>query len=168
MKTFSRCPPLATMFSAVFEPAQLESWLMSILAGLGAAPSNFTVPLTLAAVAGSIGVAAGPAAGADAGCSSVVSFLPQPAINATPNKTNTLQMASDCFVFILFLPLPLRYQKLAYVYYVYYGTRGAAPAAALSPVALPPVAARPRPIDALTRRCSSGVSWKMYSTRSLV
>src|SRR5258708_32157231 len=30
------------------------------------------------------------------------------------------------------------------------------------------LAARARWVDALTRRCSSGVSWKMYSTRSLV
>src|SRR6266852_3226738 len=63
MKTFSRWPPLTMMFSAVLEPWQLESWLMSILAGLGAAPSNFTVPLTRAAVAGSIVVDAGAAAG---------------------------------------------------------------------------------------------------------
>src|SRR5260221_6582012 len=53
--------PYTTLFRS---PAHLESWLMSILAGLGAAPSNFTVPLTLAAVAGSIGVAPGAAAGA--------------------------------------------------------------------------------------------------------
>src|ERR1700730_12272739 len=104
MKTFSRWPPLTTIYSAVLEPAQLGSWLMSILAGLGAAPSNFTVPLTLAAVAGSIGVAAGAAAGA-AGCSSAVSFLLHPASNTTPNKTDTFQIACDCFVFILFLPL---------------------------------------------------------------
>src|SRR5216684_5903329 len=90
------------MFSAVFEPAQLESWLMSILAGLGAAPSNFTVPLTLAAVAGSIGVAAGAAAGAGAaGCSSAVSFLPHPASRATPRKIDRLPIASF-FIFILF------------------------------------------------------------------
>src|ERR1700682_3419735 len=105
MKTFSRWPPLTTIFSAVLAPAQLGSWLMSILAGLGDAPSNFTVPLTVAAVAGSIGVDAGPAAGA-AGCSSAVSFLPQPASNTAPSKTDKLQITSDLFVFILFLPLP--------------------------------------------------------------
>src|SRR5712692_1770542 len=105
MKTFSRCPALTTTFSAVFEPWQLASWLMSILAALGAAPSNFTVPLTLAAVAGSIGVAAGDAAGA-AGCSSAVSFLPHPASRTAPSKTDRLQIASDFFLFILFLPLP--------------------------------------------------------------
>src|SRR5690349_17308576 len=54
---------------------------MSIVACLGAVPSNFTVPLTVAAVAGSIGVAgAVVAAGLDAaGCSSGVSFLLHPA-----------------------------------------------------------------------------------------
>jgi len=40
---------------------------MSILEALGAAPSSFTVPLTVATVAGSMGVAAGVAAGADEG-----------------------------------------------------------------------------------------------------
>src|SRR6266849_8963167 len=106
MKTFSRCPPLTTMFSAVFEPAQLESWLMSIFAAFGGAPSNFTVPLTLAAVAGSIGVAAGAAAGVGAaGCSSAVSFLPHPATRATPRKIDRLPIASFfifIFIFILF------------------------------------------------------------------
>src|ERR1700730_5837801 len=106
MKTFSRCPPLTTMFSAVFEPWQFESWLMSILAGFGAAPSNFTVPTTMATVAGSIGVAVGAAAGLGAaGCSSAVSFLPHPASRTTPSKTDRLQNASDLLVFILFLPL---------------------------------------------------------------
>src|ERR1700730_10485385 len=99
MKTFSRWPPLTTIFSAVLEPAQLGSWLMSILAGLGAAPSNFTVPLTVAAVAGSIGVAAGPAAGLGAaGCSSAVSFLPHPTNRRSPSK---LAIATDVLVFML-------------------------------------------------------------------
>src|ERR1700730_9708050 len=57
------------MASASFGPLQPGSWLISILAGFGAVPSNFTVPLTLAAVAGSIGVAA-PAGAAC--CSDVV------------------------------------------------------------------------------------------------
>src|SRR5216683_5024172 len=105
MKTFSRCAALTTMFSAVFEPWQLASWLMSILAAFGAGPSNFTVPLTLAAVAGSIGAAAGAAAGA-ADCSSAVSFLPHPASRMIPSKTDRLQIVSDFLLFILFLPLP--------------------------------------------------------------
>src|SRR6266853_3675252 len=99
MKTLSRWPPLTTMFSAVFEPAQLESWLMSILAGLGATPSNFTVPLTVAAVAGSIGVAAGAAAGLGAaGCSSPVSFLPHPTHRRRPDK---VAIATNVLVFML-------------------------------------------------------------------
>src|ERR1700730_1027873 len=107
MKTFSRWPPLTTIFSAVFEPAQLASWLISILAAFGAAPSNFTVPLPLAAVAGSIGAAAGPAGALGAaGCSSADSFLPHPASRTTPSNSDRLQTASDFFVFILFLPLP--------------------------------------------------------------
>src|ERR1700732_3799727 len=103
MKTFSRCPPLTTMFSAVFGPWQLESWLMSIFAGLGAAPSNFTVPTTIATVAGSIGVAAGAAAGLGAaGCSSAVSFLPHPPHRRRPNKVAT---ATNVLVFMLLLHL---------------------------------------------------------------
>src|ERR1700676_2826126 len=103
MKTFSRWPPPTTIFSAVFEPAQLESWLMSILAAFGAAPSNVTVPLTLAAVAGSIGVAAGAAAGLGAaGCSSAVSFLPHPTHRRRPNKVAT---ATNVLVFMLLLHL---------------------------------------------------------------
>src|SRR6266481_3037126 len=106
MKTFSRWLPLTTMFSAVFEPEQLESWLISILAAFGAAPSNFTVPLTLAAVAGSIGAAAGAAAGVGAaGCSSAVSFLPHPASRATPKRIDMLPIATF-FIFILFYLSP--------------------------------------------------------------
>jgi hypothetical protein len=49
---------------------------MSIFAGFGAAPSNLTVPLTVATVAGSIGVAAGAeAAGASAAGAGASSFL---------------------------------------------------------------------------------------------
>src|ERR1700694_666663 len=103
MKTFSRCPPLTTMFSATFPPWQFGSWLISILAGLGATPSNFTVPLTVAAVAGSIGVAAGAAAGLGAaGCSSAVSFLPHPTHRRRPNKVAT---ATNVLVFMLLLHL---------------------------------------------------------------
>src|SRR5258708_21299312 len=79
---------------------------MSILADLGAAPSNFTGPLTGATVAGSIGVDAGAAAGAGAaGCSSVVSFLPHPASRRSPSETDRLQNAVDDLFFILYLHL---------------------------------------------------------------
>src|SRR5438093_13719042 len=73
---------------------------MSILAALGASPSSFTVPLMLAAVAGSIGVAAaaGAAVGAAAGCSS---FLPHPARRTNPSKAARLQTAMDVFVFMI-------------------------------------------------------------------
>src|SRR6266478_758942 len=112
MKTFSRWPPLMTIFSAMFEPAQLASWLMSIFAGFGAAPSNFTIPLTLAAVAGSMGAAAGPAVGLAAGCSSADSFLPHPARRTIPSKADRLQIANDCFLFILFPASPLKHHKI--------------------------------------------------------
>src|SRR5262252_4244500 len=60
---------------------------MSIFAGLGAVPSNFTVPLTVAAVAGSIGVGAGAAdSDAGAGWDSGVSFLLQPARRRSPRS----------------------------------------------------------------------------------
>src|SRR6266851_5504468 len=166
MKTFSRWLPLTTMFSAVFEPEQLESWLISILAALGAAPSNFTVPLTLAAVAGSIGAAAGAAAGAGAaGCSSAVSFLPHPATRATPKRIEMLPIATF-FIFICSTSLLNIRNSLTRGSYL--GARCAEPPAPLVPEEPPPVDAPARPIDELTRRCSSGVSWKMYSTRSLV
>src|ERR1700716_2284671 len=85
---------------------------MSILAALGAAPSNFTVPLTLAAVAGSMGAAAGPAVGLVAGCSSADSFLPHPARRTIPSKADRLQIAKVCFFFILFPASPLKHHKL--------------------------------------------------------
>src|SRR6266851_3033256 len=99
--TLERWPPVAITFSAMLVPLQAGSWLMLILAALGASPSSFTVPLTLAAVAGSIGVAAGAAAlGVAAGCSSVLSFLPHPARRTSPSKVGKLQTAMDVFVFM--------------------------------------------------------------------
>src|SRR5205807_4477377 len=62
---------------------------------------NFTVPVTVAAVAGSIGVAAGPA-GFAAGCSSAVSFLPQPARSAS-----TSSGVSPRIRILVFISLPL-------------------------------------------------------------
>src|SRR5260221_4523986 len=100
------------MFSAVFEPAQLESWLMSILAAFGAAPSNFTVPLTLAAVAGSTGAAVGPAGALGAaGCSSAVSFLPHPASRTTPSNSDRVPVARDGLGFIFFFALPWKFKN---------------------------------------------------------
>src|SRR5260370_27911185 len=77
-KTLDNLLPLATTVSAMFMPLQAGSWLMSIFAALGAVPSRLTVPLTLAAVAGSIGVAAGVAAVLGAADSSL-RFLPHAA-----------------------------------------------------------------------------------------
>src|SRR5690242_6867201 len=89
------------MVSAVLLPLQAASWLMSIFCALGAAPAKVTVPLTLAAVAGSIGadVAAGfiSALGADVCSSFVFSFLLQPASN--PNRQSR-NIAAQSFLFI--------------------------------------------------------------------
>src|SRR5271166_696565 len=89
------------MVSALLVPLHAASWLMSILAALGAAPSSFTVPLTLATVAGSMGVAAGAgwasAAGAAAGCSS---FLLQPASIPNPKQSRP-SIAIHVFLFII-------------------------------------------------------------------
>src|SRR5258707_12345724 len=97
-KTLARWPPLAITFSAMLVPLQAGSWLMSILAALGASPSNFTVPEMLAAVAGSIGVA-GAAAGAESagvavGC---FSFLPHPHRGRMPKESDHLQSTSEFF-----------------------------------------------------------------------
>src|SRR5258708_19622010 len=107
INALERWPPLALTFSAVFVPLQAGSWLMSILATLGASPSSFTTPTMMAVVAGSIGVAtaAGAAAMLGAGCSSAFSFLPQPARRTSPNNAAKLQTAVDVFVFIFSLHL---------------------------------------------------------------
>src|SRR5467141_2562470 len=100
--TLERWPPAAITFSATLVPLQAGSWLMSILAALGASPSNFTVPLMLAAVAGSIGVA-GAAAGAAAlgvAAGSLLSFLPQPARRTRPNEAAKPQTAIKVLFFI--------------------------------------------------------------------
>jgi hypothetical protein len=76
---------------------------MSIIAAFGGTPSNFTVPLTLAAVAGSMGAAtpAGAAAGGAAGCSSVVSFLPQPPRRTSPKMQGKPNSVNRFFVFMI-------------------------------------------------------------------
>src|SRR5229473_8689580 len=107
--TLERWPPVAITFSAMLVPLQAGSWLMSILAALGASPSSFTVPLTLAAVAGSIGAAAGVAAlGVAAGCSSVDSFFPHPARRMSPQRVGKARIAFQIFVFMLLLHLSSR------------------------------------------------------------
>src|SRR5215472_16116212 len=89
------------MVSAVLSPLQAGSWLMSILAGLGAAPSSFTVPLTRATVAGSMGVAAGAAAGGLAD-SPVSSFL----LQAANSRHNDASITSH--VLVRFMMSPFR------------------------------------------------------------
>src|SRR5258708_4060097 len=79
---------------------------MSILADLGAAPSNFTVPLTVATVAGSIGVDAGAAAGGGAaGCSSLGFFFSPPPRRKRPSGTDKHPKSIDDLFFILYLHL---------------------------------------------------------------
>jgi hypothetical protein len=76
---------------------------MSILEALGAAPSNFTLPLTEATVLGSIGVAAGAAvvAGAE-GCASVgSSFLLQPTSIHTLSRQSKPNIATEVFLFMM-------------------------------------------------------------------
>src|SRR5215471_4409852 len=104
--TLARWPPSATTFSALFDPLQLASWLMSIAAAFGAVPSNFTVPLTVAAVAGSIAVAAaGLAAGAEAaGCSAGVSFLLHPASNSSKHAAATDKFVIQIVLFMFLSP----------------------------------------------------------------
>src|SRR5579864_6339029 len=88
---------------------------MSILEAFGAVPSNLTVPLTVAAVAGSMGVAAGAAdsAGALLDCS-VFSFLLHA---ASVNNTHiasvpTAIVAQPVFLFMM-LPFCGEYTGLA-------------------------------------------------------
>src|SRR5262249_4781926 len=75
---------------------------MSIAAAFGAAPSNFTMPLTAAAVAGSIGVAGAVAAAgaAAAGWSSGVSFLLHPAGNWSKHSAASMQLVIQIVLFM--------------------------------------------------------------------
>jgi hypothetical protein len=79
---------------------------MSIVAAFGGAPANFTVPLTLAAVAGSTGVAvaAGVVTGA-AGCSSAVSFLLHPPRRTSPKMQAKPQCVNRVVVVMMSLYL---------------------------------------------------------------
>src|SRR5437763_16173122 len=60
------------MFSAVFVPLHAGSWLISIFCGFGAVPVNFTVPVTVATVFGSIAVAAAFVSAPELSCTSLV------------------------------------------------------------------------------------------------
>jgi hypothetical protein len=80
---------------------------MSIVAAFGGVPANFTVPLTLAAVAGSIGVAvaAGVVEAGAAGCSSAVSFLLHPARRTSPKMQAKPQYVNRVVVVMISLYL---------------------------------------------------------------
>src|SRR5579872_7113049 len=104
-KTLATLPPSATIVSAVLVPLQAASWLISILEGLGAVPSSFTVPLTEATVLGSMGVAAGAGCAADEGAvvwdSFVFSFLLQPTSSQRPSRQRQPNIAAEVFFFIM-------------------------------------------------------------------
>src|SRR5271169_4666198 len=88
-------------------PLQAGSWLMSIFASLGATPSKLTVPLTLATVAGSIGVAAGAGVAAVLGAAACSSegFLLH-AVRTRPTITHRPRATSHCFRFFISYPFP--------------------------------------------------------------
>src|SRR5436853_577528 len=75
---------------------------MSILLALGAVRSNFTVPLTVAAVAGSIGVDAAGGFASEVGdeVCSLSFFLLHPIVSNNASKANTPSVATRVFLFI--------------------------------------------------------------------
>src|SRR5947209_16160408 len=108
-KTLDNLPLSATTVSAVFGPLQAGSWLMSIFAALGAVPARLTVPLTLAAVAGSIGAAAGADVAVvpgPAGCSSL-GFLLHAVSRTRPSTAHMPRVTNHCCRFIIALHLSL-------------------------------------------------------------
>src|SRR6202158_222653 len=104
-KTLANLLPSATTVSAVFEPWHAGSWLMSIFALLGAVPARLTVPLTLAAVAGSIGVAAGVAAVPGAADCSSLGFLLHAVSRTRPTTAHRPRVTNHCFRFMISLYL---------------------------------------------------------------
>src|SRR5579863_3388916 len=96
-------------------PLQAGSWLMSIFEALGAAPSNFTVPLTVATVAGSMGVAAGAAAGWSAigleGCSS---FLLQAVSSRHTAASRVTTIIARCVFLFMTFALSLEFMAPAF------------------------------------------------------
>src|SRR5690348_11909533 len=97
-------PLSATTVSALLVPLQAASWLMSILAILGAMPSSFTCPLTVPTVLGSLGVAAGAAGAAFSSVAfddcSVFSFLLQPANSRKLRQSRPIS-ANHIFLFMI-------------------------------------------------------------------
>src|SRR5713226_8413077 len=159
-KTLDNLLPFATTVSAVFRPLQAGSWLMSIFAALGAVPARLTVPLTLAAVVGSIGVAAGPDVAAEPGaadCSSL-GFLLHAVSRTRPTSAHRPRVTNDCFRFMISLYLSWNWDETFAIFY-------RAPPGALPPDGfgrgVPLLLDWLRPMAPATRRCSSGVSWKI-------
>src|SRR6266849_4366808 len=154
-KTLVNLPPPAITVSAVFEPLQAGSWVMSIFAALGAVPSRLTVPLTPAAVAGSIGVAAVLGA---ADCSSVLGFLLHAVSRTRPTTAHRPRVTNHCFRFMISLYLSWNWDETLAIFY-------RAPPGALPPEGfgrrVPLLLDWLRPMAPATRRCSSGVSWKI-------
>src|SRR6266446_9056526 len=115
-KTLANLPPPAITVSAVFEPLQAGSWLMSIFAALGAVPARLTVPLTLAAVAGSIGAAAGAAAVLGAADSSL-GFLLHAVSRTRPTTAHRPRVSNDCFRFMMSLHLSWNWDETLAIFY---------------------------------------------------
>src|SRR5208282_5679479 len=105
-KTLSNLPPSATTVSAMFMPLHAGSWLMSIFAALGAVPSKLTVPLTLAAVAGSIGIAAGAGAAAVLGAADCSSGFLLHAVRTRPTTAHRPSVTNHCFRFFISYTFP--------------------------------------------------------------
>src|SRR5262249_3092786 len=92
---------------------QAGSWLISIFTGFGAAPAKVTVPVTVAAVAGSIGAEAAAGFASDdepVPCSSFVfSFLLHPANSKSPTQRPKRIVQSLRFMIPPFLILETKY-----------------------------------------------------------
>src|SRR6266481_10075594 len=156
-KTLDNLPLSATTVSAVFGPLQAGSWLMSIFAPLGAVPARLTVPLTLAAVAGSIGVAAGVAAVLGAADSSL-GFLLHAVSRTRPMTAHRPRVSNDCFRFMISLYLSWNWDETFAIFYR--APPGALPLHGFGR-RVPLLLDWLRPMAPATRRCSSGVSWKI-------
>src|SRR6266853_1443433 len=168
-KTLANLLPSATTVSAVFVPLQAGSWLMSILAALGAVPARLTVPLTLAAVAGSIGVAAGAAdvAAVPGAADSSLGFLLHAVSRTRPTTAHRPRVSNDCFRFMMSLHLSWNWDETLAIFYrappvltaclfeTEDGTPWALPPAGLEEGEGLFLLAWLRPMAPATRRCSS-------------
>src|SRR6266446_4786576 len=157
-KTLANLLPSATTASAGFGPLQAGSWLMSIFAALGAVPARLTVPLTPAAVAGSIGAAAGADVAAvpgPAGCSSL-GFLLHAVSRTRPTTAHRPRVTNDCFRFMMSLHLSWSWDETFAIFYR--APPRALPLAGFVRGEGPLLLVWLRPMAPATRCCSSGVS----------